>query len=85
MALHNRVWIKLQAHACTVKAQTWKDMGSRTVLKPSSCMRYAMVPKSCESAVGPCHSPSTNVEPVSKPNLRARALPSQWHACRLGF
>ena len=64
---------KATAQACIFKAQTWKDMGSRTVLKPSSCMRYAMVPKSSDSAVGPCHSPSTNVVLVSKPNLRARA------------
>ena len=28
-------------------------------LKPSSWMRYSTMPKSCDSALGPCHRPAT--------------------------
>lgn len=49
---------------------TWKEKGRRIVLKPSSLMRHAIVSKFCVIAFGPCHRPSTDVEAVSKPNLR---------------
>ncbi len=43
-------------------------------------MRYATVPKSWVSAVGPCHRPSMRVLDVSKPNqftpLRVMGPPS---------
>ena len=43
-------------------------------------MRYATVPKSCVSAVGPCQRPSTSVLAVSNPNqfipLNVTGLPS---------
>lgn len=40
----------------------------RMVLKPSSWMRFATVPKSWVSAVGPCQRPSKSVLDVSNPN-----------------
>lgn len=50
---------------------TWKDMGSRTALKPRHCMRYMTVRKSCVTALGPTHRPWIMLRLVSKPNLRA--------------
>ena len=48
-------------------------------------MRYATVPKSWVSAVGPCHRPSTSVLAVSKPNqfipLKVTGLPSVPNSC----
>lgn len=48
---------------------TWKEKGRRMVLKPISFMRQATVSKFWVMALGPCHRPSTAVEPVSNPNL----------------
>ena len=67
--------IRARSCQCAAKGHvalwlTWKEKGKRMVLKPISLMRHATVSKFWVMALGPCHSPSTDVEPVSKPNLQ---------------
>ena len=66
-----------------LQGPTWKDIGSRTALKPSDWMRYMTVRKSCVDALGPCQRPCTMLLLVSNPNLRSaggQAVLVMWSA-----
>lgn len=66
------LWIgSLTVQETMLQRPTWKDIGSRTALKPSDWMRYMTVRKSCVDALGPCQRPCTMLLLVSNPNLRS--------------